>query len=209
MESEVIKVTTVKKILSWVIPIVIGLLIALGIRIYFVEMVNVDGPSMEPTLVNNEKVLALKRPALHRGSVVVFDANGVDPEVSVKKVYVKRIIGLPGDRVESHGGQLYVNGKVVNQDFLSPQETSQGTGEWDLKSLANQHHWVRYNNAVTVPKDTYFVLGDHRSVSNDSRYFGLVPRRKIIGTVRVMPWSHNDNTKAKKAVNDDWKNFFD
>ena len=82
-----------KQVMSWVIPVVIGLLIAFLIRAFVLQPVRVDGPSMLPNLQNNERVITWKQAKIHRGSVVVFDANGVDPQVSQKTYYVKRVIG--------------------------------------------------------------------------------------------------------------------
>ena len=90
-----------KELMSWIVPIAIGLLLALLIKQFAFQFVRVDGPSMQPNLQNNELVVCLKQAKIHRGSVVVFDANGVDPQVSVKTEYVKRVIGLPGDTVEA------------------------------------------------------------------------------------------------------------
>lgn len=90
-----------RQTMSWVIPIVIGLLIALLIKQFLFQIVRVDGPSMLPNLQNNERVFCLKTAKIHRGSVIVFDANGVDPQVATKTDYVKRVIGVPGDTVRS------------------------------------------------------------------------------------------------------------
>ena len=161
---------------------------------------------MQPNLQNNERVVCLKQAKIHRGSVVVFDANGVDPQVSVKTEYVKRVIGLPGDTVEAKNGNLYVNGKKVDQSYISKSERSSGTGTWTLHSISQENSWVLHNGAYKVPKGEYFVLGDHRSVSNDSRYWGFVPKSKIVGVVKVGFW--NRTQPAKNNINQQWKHFF-
>ena len=110
---------TAKSILSWVIPIAIGLILALLIRQFWFTMVRVDGSSMQPNLQNNERVVAFKTSKIKAGSVVVFHANGVDPQAAQKDVYVKRVIGMPGDSVRyTAKGQLYVNNKLVKQSYL-------------------------------------------------------------------------------------------
>lgn len=108
-----------REAMSWIIPILIGLIIALVIKQFFFQIVRVDGPSMQPNLQNNERVFCLKTAKIHHGSVVVFDANGVDPQVSVKTDYVKRVIGLPGDTVSSKNGNIYVNGKRLIKTTLA------------------------------------------------------------------------------------------
>lgn len=100
-----------KEIVSWIVPIVIGLLVALLIKDFVFQLVRVDGPSMQPNLENNERVLVYKQSQIRRGSVVVFDAHGVDPQAVAKTDYVKRVIGKPGDTVSANNGNLYVNDK--------------------------------------------------------------------------------------------------
>ena len=195
-----------KELMSWIVPIAIGLLLALLIKQFAFQFVRVDGPSMQPNLQNNERVVCLKQAKIHRGSVVAFDANGVDPQVSVKTEYVKRVIGLPGDTVEAKNGNLYVNGKKVDQSYISKSERSSGTGTWTLHSISQENSWVLHNGAYKVPKGEYFVLGDHRSVSNDSRYWGFVPKSKIVGVVKVGFW--NRTQPAKNNINQQWKHFF-
>ena len=195
-----------KELMSWIVPIAIGLLLALLIKQFAFQFVRVDGPSMQPNLQNNERVVCLKQAKIHRGSVVVFDANGVDPQVSVKTEYVKRVIGLPGDTVEAKNGNLYVNGKKVDQSYISKSERSSGTGTWTLHSISQENSWVLHNGAYKVPKGEYFVLGDHRSVSNDSRYWVFVPKSKIVGVVKVGFW--NRTQPAKNNINQQWKHFF-
>lgn len=195
-----------KELMSWIVPIAIGLLLALLIKQFAFQFVRVDGPSMQPNLQNNERVVCLKQAKIHRGSVVVFDANGVNPQVSVKTEYVKRVIGLPGDTVEAKNGNLYVNGKKVDQSYISKSERSSGTGTWTLHSISQENSWVLHNGAYKVPKGEYFVLGDHRSVSNDSRYWGFVPKSKIVGVVKVGFW--NRTQPAKNNINQQWKHFF-
>ena len=193
--------------MSWIIPILIGLIIALVIKQFFFQIVRVDGPSMQPNLQNNERVFCLKTAKIHHGSVVVFDANGVDPQVSVKTDYVKRVIGLPGDTVSSKNGNIYVNGKKINQDYISKSQRTTGTGNWTLRSISVQNSWLKNNGATKVPKGEYFVLGDHRSVSNDGRYWGFVPKSKIDGVVKVPSWTGTKTTREN--VNKEWQHFYD
>ena len=193
---------TFKSIMSWVLPIAIGLLLALLIRQFWFTMVKVDGTSMQPNLEDNERVVAFKTSPIKHGSVVVFDAYGLDPDQTAKNaVYVKRVIGMPGDSVRyGSNGKLYVNNKVVKQTYLknSYQQTtgsfmankhSKVTG-WTLDSLSHDQGWQKAVTTNKVPKGYYFVMGDHRSVSNDSRYWGLVPKSKMIGVVKAWPWQN-------------------
>ncbi|MFC6202838.1 signal peptidase I [Lactiplantibacillus nangangensis] len=194
---------TFKNIMSWVLPILIGLGLALLIRQFWFTMVRVDGTSMQPNLQNNERVVAFKTSKIKAGSVVVFDAYGLDPDQTSKKaVYVKRVIGMPGDTVRyTNAGKLYVNNKLIKQTYLknSYQQTtgsfmanshSKFTG-WTLNSLSHdQDGWQTKVTNNKVPKGHYFVMGDHRSVSNDGRYWGFVPKSKMIGVVKAWPWQN-------------------
>lgn len=193
---------TFKTIMSWVVPIAIGLLLAFLIRQFWFTMVKVDGTSMQPNLQNNERVVAFKTSKIKAGSVVVFDAYNLDPDQTVKNaVYVKRVIGMPGDSVRyTSSGQLYVNNKLVKQTYLKnqsqqttgsfmPNSHSKVTG-WTLDSLSHDQGWKKSVTTNKVPKGYYFVMGDHRSVSNDSRYWGLVPKSKMIGVVKAWPWQN-------------------
>lgn len=171
------------------LPVIIGLLLAVLLKSFVLSPVRVDGPSMEPNLTNNERVWMFKQASVKHLSVIVFDAHGEDPEASAGTDYVKRVIGLPGDTVAFKNNKLYVNGKQINQSFISAAEgtTGTGSGNWTLQSLAKQYGWG--NNVKVVPKGEYFVLGDHRSVSNDSRYWGFVDKDKIAGVVKVPFWT--------------------
>lgn len=181
---------TFKNIMSWVLPVVIGLLIAMLIRHFVFTMVRVDGPSMEPNLENNERVAVVKTVKVKHLSVIVFNAHNVDPDArSMSVKYVKRVIGMPGDTVSSRDGKLYVNGKALSEKFISQFERTQGTGNWDLSGLTDKYSWTI--RTTKVPKNSYFVLGDHRSVSNDSRYWGFVPADKVLGVVKVPFWDTN------------------
>lgn len=194
---------TFKSIMSWVLPVVIGLGLALLIKQFWFTMVRVDGTSMQPNLQNNERVVAFKTSKIKAGSVVVFDAYGLDPDQTSKDaVYVKRVIGMPGDTVRyTSTGKLYVNNKLVKQSYLK-NKSQQTTGSfmanshskftgWDLNSLSNnQDGWRTKVTTNKVPKGSYFVMGDHRSVSNDGRYWGFVPKSKMIGVVKAWPWQN-------------------
>ncbi|GAF37885.1 signal peptidase I [Lentilactobacillus farraginis] len=181
---------TLKKIFSWVLPIAMGLLIGLAVRQYFVSASFIQGTSMQPNLKNAEMVGVFKTLPIQRNSVIIFDAHGEDPEShKTPDYYVKRVIGLPGDTVSSNNGTIYVNNRPLNQDYISQAQRTTGTGNWDLQSLSL--HWTRDQNSTKVPQNKYFVLGDHRSVSNDSRYWGFVDKDKVQGVVKTAPFDKN------------------
>ncbi|WP_125681647.1 signal peptidase I [Levilactobacillus yonginensis] len=187
-----------RSILSWVLPILIALVVVLLVRTYVFEVVKVSGGSMEPNLADQERMVVVKPLKLKRLSVIVFDAYGEDPQAAKNTNYVKRVIGLPGDKVVSKNGYIYVNNQAINQSFISKDERTSGTGNWTLSSLAKAHDWKYQGN--TVPQNHYFVLGDHRSISEDGRAWGYVDSDKVMGIVKVPFWqgttTHRTNVNS-------------
>jgi signal peptidase I len=149
--------------------VLLALVLALA-RAWVLQPYAVDGASMEPTLHGGERLVVSPLPyALHparRGDVVVFHPPH-DPDVA----YVKRVVGLPGERVAIRGGAVVVDGVRLDEPYLRGASTPCCGGcEW------------------AVPEDAVFVLGDHCSNSNDSRDFGLVPVDAIVGEVVLVAW---------------------
>jgi signal peptidase I len=148
--------------------------ISLGVSVFFIvflyQPVRVEGTSMMPGLADQERIFinkfAYRMEAIERGDVVVFRYPG-----DASKNYIKRIVGVPGDRVEIFRGEVYVNGRRLEEPYLPPQFR-------DERSMSE----------VTVPEGGYFVLGDHRNLSSDSRDFGMVERGAIFGKAVFAYW---------------------
>lgn len=159
-------VETVNVIFAVLMAVVIFLLL----RTYVVQPFQVEGTSMNNTLQNGEQMLMLKMTELNRFDVVVFpDPRGSDDS------YVKRIIALPGDEVYFEADQLVLNGQFVDEPYLEP-----------LKSLSEDNFTQDFNlwdslGVTSVPAGYYFVMGDNRPFSGDSRQFGFVPIESIVG----------------------------
>jgi signal peptidase I len=137
---------------------------------FVAQAFRVQGTSMEPLLVDGERIVVNKfvyrfRP-IERGDVVVFWYPR-DPSVS----FVKRVVGLPGDRVELRGGELVVNGRVVQEPYLPASFRDDDS-----------------HAPIEVRKGYYYVLGDHRRSSNDSRSWGEVPEKYIYGRAVFRFW---------------------
>ena len=137
---------------------------------FVAQPVRVQGASMQPRIEDNERILINKAiyrfQGVERGDVVVFYYPR-DPSVS----YIKRVIGLPGDRVEIRGGTVYVNGAPIEEPYL----LSEYRDHYDMpETLVDRGH--------------YFVMGDHRSSSMDSRSFGAVPEKYIYGKAAFCVW---------------------
>ncbi len=154
----------------WLRECAISLAISIFIVVFLYQPVKVEGTSMMPGLADQERIfiskLAYRFEAIERGDVVVFRYPG-DPS----KNYIKRIVGVPGDRIEILRGEVLVNGNKLNEPYVSAQFR-------DERSMT----------AVLVPADSYFVLGDHRNLSSDSRDFGVVDRKAIFGKAVFAYW---------------------
>lgn len=160
---------------------VLTLLMFLVIR-FAIQNFNIDGTSMEPGLHNAELVLVDKWTYLFhpptRGDVIVFAAP---PEPS--QDYVKRVIGLPGDTITVKGTTVIVDGVVLKEGYVAAQNQGVPPG---TRQIINQ----------VVPSNSYFVLGDNRVVSSDSRIWGFVPKKNIIGRAAFVYWPLGKNNNG-------------
>ncbi len=164
--------SAVGALLSWARDLALSVLIAVVIILFLYQPVKVEGTSMMPSLTDQERIFINKfiyrfgLGEIHRGDMVVFWAPG-DPA----KSYIKRVIGLPGDTVEIRRGTVIVNGRPLVEDYV-PEE----------------YRDHRSRPLITVPPGQYYVLGDHRSSSNDSRNWGPVARDRIYGKAVFVYW---------------------
>jgi signal peptidase I len=158
--------------LSWIRDLALSVLIAVVLIVFIYQPVKVEGTSMMPGLRDQERIFINKFTYrfgianIERGDTVVFWFP-----MDRSKSYIKRVIGLPGDLVEIDRGVVLVNGKPLAEDYV-PENYR------DYVSLPPQH----------IGPDDYFVLGDHRSSSNDSRAWGTVPRQNIYGKAVFVYW---------------------
>src|SRR6202043_3708977 len=154
----------------WVRDLIISLAISAFIIIFLYQPVKVEGTSMMPSLEDQERIFVNKfvyrLEPIERGDIVVFRYPR-DPS----KSYIKRVIGIEGDRIRIDGGQVYVNDEALDEDYVPPAYT-------DSRSFPE----------TVVPPHCYLVLGDHRSMSNDSRDFGPVNQSFIYGKAVFGYW---------------------
>lgn len=168
--------------LEWLRTIGIAIILAVFLRTFFFSSYIVDGESMMPTLENGNLLIINKIvdevDDIERFDVIVFHATPKDD-------FVKRIIGLPGDKVEYKNDVLYINNKPVQEAYLDKYKVGlkgeKLTGDFTLKGISN-------GVSEVVPNGHIFVLGDNRKDSYDSRYFGFVPIEKIVGKVNLRYW---------------------
>src|SRR5438132_1266304 len=154
----------------WARDLLLAIGLALVIIVFLYQPVKVEGTSMAPLLSDQERIFINKFvyrfEPIQRGDVVVFWYP-----LDHSKSFIKRVVGLPGETVEIRQGVLYVNGKVIPEPYVPPQYE-------DNSDFA----------PLPVPKDHFFVLGDHRISSNDSRVFGPVPSQFIYGRAVFAYW---------------------
>ena len=169
---------------DWVVVLVVALLVALGIRTFVLQQFYISGPSMETTLFQPNRVLVNKLSYrfgdIDRGDVVVFDrvtSNGRDIQ---HDDLIKRVIGLPGETVTIKACLVYVDGKQLDEPYLPSRDSEQT----DLVARCRQPEMA----AVAVPEGQVFVLGDNRPQSMDSRVFGPVDKKSIVGRAFVVIW---------------------
>ena len=174
-----------KSMIEWVGIIVVALLAAVLLKTFLVQAFFIPSESMEPTLHIGDRVLVNKLSyrlhEVHRTDVVVFERPpGQTGDPTIKDL-IKRVIGLPGDRIESRDGAMWINGKRLPEPYLPAGTVTSGV------------------EPQVVPAGHYFVMGDNRSNSRDSRYFcdstckaaggsGAIPESLIVGRAFVRVW---------------------
>lgn len=157
------------KLLKECIPYIIIIAVVILIRTFLITPVRVQGTSMVPTLEDKQILLLNKwNHNYERFQIVVLDYHGTK--------LVKRIVGLPGDNVFYQKGKLYINDKEVKETFQHGK-----TGDFKLEELGYDE----------IPNDYYFVMGDNRMNSTDSRTIGLVAKKDILGTTNFSLFPFN------------------
>lgn len=159
---------TKKELLDWIETISIALIVAFLIRSFLFQPYRVQMGSMLPTLHENDLIIVNKLNYRFnepdRGDIVVFH-----PPNGSNVFYVKRVIGLPGETIEIKNGEILINGIPLNEDYLNI--TTPGI-----------------YGPVTLNDDEYFVMGDHRNNSLDSREFGPISKKSIVGKASLILW---------------------
>lgn len=177
------------KIYNFLLDTVQSLLLAaavfLIIYVFLFRPFQVTGESMYPTFLDKQYILtniiSLKFKNLKLGDVIVFKAPP-DPE----KDYIKRVIGVPGDKVFIKNGSVYLNGIILDERaYLKPDVTT------------NPESFLPEFQEIIVPDDNYFVLGDNRPHSSDSREWGFVPKKNVIGESFFVYWPLNKMSIVK------------
>jgi signal peptidase I len=158
--------------------IIFAAVMAVLIVVFVVQPVKVEGTSMQPRLENDERIFVNKFKynfePVERGEIVVFWFPD-DPT----KSFIKRVIGLPGESIDMDPkGHITINGLPIDESYLAPERNQNAREKWN--SVRNEWKYVKAHY--------YFVMGDNRDASNDSRSWGLVPEKYIYGKAMFRYW---------------------
>jgi signal peptidase I len=171
-----------RAIWEWVFVVVVAISAAMLIRVFLFQQYYIDGPSMQTTLMPEDRVLvnkmSYKLHDIHRGDVIVFDR--VTNEVQHDDL-IKRVLGLPGETLEIRSCIVYIDGVQVNEPYLNLEQTSQV----EPSARCGSHTDMA---PVVVPEEMVFVMGDNRVQSFDSRDFGPIDTDKVRGRAFVVIW---------------------
>lgn len=182
--------------------LVIAVILAMFVRTFVVQAFKIPTGSMENNLLIGDHLLVNKfivgpdptalqkllpeRP-IRRGDIVVFKY----PE-DLERDFIKRVIGLPGETLEVKDKQVYINGKRLDEPYVHFLEPPRGPSAFS--EVTSYDLRERYG-PVTVPADKYFVMGDNRDNSQDSRYWGFLPRENVKGKAVLIYWSYESQTE--------------
>lgn len=164
-----------RHLLDYVVVLGLALLVALGLRVFVVQLFFVPSGSMQPTVQAGDRIVAEKVGyKIRRGDIVVFRRVPADTNTDYSDL-VKRVIGLPGETISSRGDTVLINGRVLLEPWLPAL-----TGVCAEASLSIPLTHITANH--------YFVMGDCRGISDDSRYWGTVPASYVVGKVVAVIW---------------------
>lgn len=170
----------VEMVWHWVKIFVLCTIVVFILRAFIFVPIEVTGNSMSPTLKEHDFLVVENISEVKRFDIIVFHA----PDGNT---YVKRVIGLPGDHIEYKKDNLYINNKLVEETFLKDIKKKKNeyvfTTDFDSKDLLG---------TKKIPKDQYFVMGDNRRLSKDSRSFGTISSYSIIGKARMVYYPFSD-----------------
>lgn len=170
-------------VLDFIQSIVLALAVFVLLYLFVAQPNEVNGSSMLPNFVDKEMLLTEKITYYFRepqhGDVVIFKAPSTESCAAEECEYIKRVIGVPGDKVVIKEGQVYLNGKLLDQSFLPDGVKTQ------------QEDYMQEGVEITVPEDQYLCFGDNREHSRDSRAFGPISEDSIIGKAFFKYWPIN------------------
>jgi signal peptidase I len=172
-ETEPVGRSSVRSAVEWVVIVAAALLAALLIKTFLLQAFYIPSDSMNPTLVQRDRVLVNKLSYhfhdVHRGDIVVFKRPPGETDPKIKDL-IKRVIALPGETVEGRDGQIMIDGRVLKEPYTAKASPM---SDFPARKIPNGH---------------YFVMGDNRGNSKDSRVFGPIAKSLIVGRAFIRVW---------------------
>jgi signal peptidase I len=174
-----------RALIEWLIILAIVLVCTVVLRTFVVQSYSIPSLSMAPTLQIGDRIivdkLSYRFGSVHRGDIVVFARPPLEDQDYAD--LVKRVIGLPGETISARDGHVYINGKRLYEPWLPPgPQTFTGPLPGDSNEQFNMP------GPVKIPQGEYYVMGDNRINSEDSRFFGPIPKSLIVGRAVVVAW---------------------
>jgi signal peptidase I len=165
--------SSVRSAVEWIVIVAAALITALLIKTFLLQAFYIPSASMDPTLKIHDRVLVNKLSyhfhEVHRGDIVVFKRPPGERDANIKDL-IKRVIALPGETVEGRDGHVMIDGRILHEPYVPPDKPTDNFGP---TKIAKNHYWV---------------MGDNRTNSKDSRVFGPIPRSLIVGRAFIRVW---------------------
>ncbi len=172
-------------VVEWAVILMAVLVCTVLLRTYVIQSFYIPSPSMTPTLAVGDRIMVNKLSydlhAVHRGDIVVFKRPPLESQDYPD--LVKRVIGMPGEQISARDGKVYINGVLLDEPWLPP-----GPQSYTGPLPGDAHPQFNMPGPVTIPAGQYFVMGDNRTDSEDSRFFGPIPQSLMVGRAVAVVW---------------------
>jgi signal peptidase I len=186
-EPEDKKSKRTRSIIEWIAVAVGALVVAFLIRAFLLQAFYIPSESMEPTLYKQDRILvnklSYKLHAVHRGDLVVFEKPPGETNAGINDL-IKRVIALPNETIEQRGDQIFIDGKLLSEPYLRDGQAEGVAITW-VDGCANP---ASERTKCTIPAGHVWVMGDNRDHSHDSRFFGPITEKSIVGRAFLKVW---------------------
>lgn len=174
-----------RALVEWIVILLVVLVCTVLLRTFVVQSFSIPSLSMSPTLQIGDRIivdkLSYRFGSVHRGDIVVFRRPPLEDQEYAD--LVKRVIGLPGETISSKDGHVYIDGKRLDEPWLPP-----GPQSYTGPLPGDPNEQFNLPGPVKIPPGEYYVMGDNRENSEDSRFFGPIPKSLIVGRAVVVAW---------------------
>ncbi len=174
-----------RTLVEWTIILIAVLICTVGLRTYVIQSFSIPSLSMYPTLQVGDRIIVDKLSyhlhAVHRGDIVVFRRPPLEDQEYAD--LVKRVIGLPGETISAKNGHIYIDGKRLSEPWLPP-----GPDAYSGPLPGDPNEQFNLPGPVKIPAGEYYVMGDNRTDSEDSRFFGPISKSLIVGRAVAVVW---------------------